>query len=323
MFTSKHDPPFASQWQEPVRRDWCKESLALQPSQRGDKSRGSQPNARAHAHTCSHCEWVDFRSRRRHRCLRFCVLQIIGQRSQLDSMRSQLLWDMLDVANAPLQVARAKEKMENLDLDTRNCWGNAHICTQGSLVILAQSAKDFNKLQRYLSGNGMVNDAELEFHPKIKLRHVYKAIFFSRQGPLLEIHLQQGCKCCAAAWGVEIWATKGQITSTACKNSSSTMLFQLQQSHSCDWKDKWLPRHERLSLHGGMFSTGEVRYWPWNVKSTIRKAELSSHSRPGLLWALLSSKLIGVVQSPSKKLLKWQLYLYEGLCRNTAAAFFC
>jgi len=66
------------------------------------------------AHSCSHYEGVDFRSRRRHRCLRFCVLQIIGQRSQLDSMRSQFLWDMLDMANAPLQVARAKENMENI-----------------------------------------------------------------------------------------------------------------------------------------------------------------------------------------------------------------
>ena len=30
---------------------------------------------------------------------------------------------------------------------------------------------------------------------------------------LPQIHLQQGCKCCAAVWGVEIWATKGQMIS--------------------------------------------------------------------------------------------------------------
>ena len=69
-------------------------------------------NAQAQAHSCSHCEGVDFRSRRRHRCLRFCILQIIGQRSQLD--RSQFLWDMLDMVNAPRQVARANENMENI-----------------------------------------------------------------------------------------------------------------------------------------------------------------------------------------------------------------
>ena len=41
------------------------------------------------------------------------------------------------------------------------------------------------------------------------------------------------------------------------------------------------------------------------------RRSLSLHSRPGLLWAYLSSKLIGVViQSPFKKLLKWQLYLF-------------
>ena len=122
-------------------------------------------------------------------------------------------------------------------------------------------------------------------------------------------------ECCAAAWG------EGQITNTAWKNSSGTMLLQLQQLHWCDWKDKWLPKHARLSLDGGWRRAWEVRYWPWNVKSTIGKAELSLHSRPGLLWAYLSSKLIGVVvQSPFKKLLKSQLYLL-GLCSNLAAVF--
>ena len=51
-------------------------------------------------------------------------------------------------------------------------------CTQGSLLPLGQSAKDFNKLQLYLPGNWMVNGAKLVFHPNIKLRHVV----FSDQG---------------------------------------------------------------------------------------------------------------------------------------------
>ena len=68
----------------------------------------------ASTHTRSHCEGADFRSRRGHRCLRFCILKIIGQRSQLDSMRSQFLWDMSDTANAPRQAARANENKENI-----------------------------------------------------------------------------------------------------------------------------------------------------------------------------------------------------------------
>ena len=68
----------------------------------------------ASTHTRSHCEGTDFRSRRRHRCLRFCILKIIEQRSQLDSMRSQVLWDMSDTANAPRQAARANENKENI-----------------------------------------------------------------------------------------------------------------------------------------------------------------------------------------------------------------
>ena len=124
---------------------------------------------------------ADFRSRRRHRCLRFCILQIIGQRSQLDSMRSQFLLNVLDMANAPRQVARAKENMENIMMELHlGAWHTElqRECTQGSLVPLGQSAKDFNKLQWYLPGNRMVNGAKLVFHPNIKLRHVV----FSDQG---------------------------------------------------------------------------------------------------------------------------------------------
>ena len=92
---------------------------------------------------------------------------------------------MSDMAKAPRQVARAKENMENTiwELHT-GPWHTELLieCTQGSLVPLVQSAKDLNKLQRYLSGHCMVNDAKLEFHPNIKLRRVYKTIFFSDQG---------------------------------------------------------------------------------------------------------------------------------------------
>ena len=66
-----------------------------------------------------------------------------------------------------------------------------------------------------------------------------------------------------------------------------------------------LPRQARLSMHCGWHRTWEVFGLPWSVKSTIRKTELSWHSRPGSLWASLVGKLIGVVvQSPSNKLLK-------------------
>ena len=141
-------------------RSWCKETLKLQPSQRGDEWRGSLANAQAqsstYSFTRSHYEGPDFRSRRRHRCLRFCILQIIGQRFQLDSMQSQFLWDMSDMAKAPRQVVRAKENKENImeELHT-GAWHTELVreCTQGSLVPLSQFAKDLNKLQEYLSGH--------------------------------------------------------------------------------------------------------------------------------------------------------------------------
>ena len=106
----------------------------------------------ASTHTRSHCKGADFRSRRRHRCLRFCILKIIGQRSQLDSMWSHFLWDMSDTANAPRQAARANENKENIIEELPRHTELLRECTQGSLVPLVESAKNLNKLQRYLSG---------------------------------------------------------------------------------------------------------------------------------------------------------------------------
>ena len=71
-------------------------------------------------------------------------------------MRSQLLWDMSDMAKAPRQVARAKENMENTISELHTGPWHTELLkerTQGSLIPLVQSAKDLNKLQRYLSGH--------------------------------------------------------------------------------------------------------------------------------------------------------------------------
>ena len=67
-------------------------------------------------------------------------------------------------------------------------------CTQASRVPLGQSEKDLNKLQRYLSHHSTVNAAKLEFHPNIKLRHVYKTIVFSDQSVSWH-RLKEICKC--------------------------------------------------------------------------------------------------------------------------------
>ena len=97
-------------------------------------------------------------------------------------------------------------------------------------------------------GNRMVNGAKLVFHPNIKLRHVV----FSDQGGswhcLKYIRAASVCSCLGCR---DLSNKKGQITNTAWKNSSGTMLLQLQQLHSCDWKDNWLPKYARLSLDGG------------------------------------------------------------------------
>ena len=75
------------------------------------------PRSRFQTHGLEH--------RRRHRWPRFDDFRMKGQISHMNSMRSQFLGDMLDMATAPRQVARghrAGEKLENITDDT----GNAH-----------------------------------------------------------------------------------------------------------------------------------------------------------------------------------------------------
>ena len=111
-------------------------------------------NAHAEPILVDAAEGVDFRSRRRHRCLRFSVLQIIGQRSQLDSMRSQFLWDMSDMANCT-SPSCTREGKQGKHLGGTAHGTLAHRIAKGmhtgSLVPLRPSANDLNKLQRCLS----------------------------------------------------------------------------------------------------------------------------------------------------------------------------
>ena len=135
-----------------------------------------------------------------------------------------------------------------------------------------------------------------------------------------------GTACTTSAVGLQVLRSrlahrdlskKGAIEQAQLGRASLAPCFY-NFNNACDWKDTWFPREARLSLHGGWRRT--------NVKSTIRKAELSLHSRPASLWAYLGNKLIGVaVQSSSEKLLKRQLYTCERLRRNsnTPNTIFC
>ena len=40
---------------------------------------------------------------------------------------------------------------------------------------------------------------------------------------------------------------------------------------------EWLPRQAKLPLHGGWRRNWQMCHWPWDVKSTIRKAKLPQH----------------------------------------------
>jgi len=76
---------------------------------------------------------TDFGRRRRFLLRRFCILQIIGPRSHLDSMWSQFAWETSDTTKEPRRVARAKSMEKFIEELHTGPW---HIellreCTQG------------------------------------------------------------------------------------------------------------------------------------------------------------------------------------------------
>ena len=88
---------------------------------------------RQSCHTISEFKGTDFGRRRRFLLRRFCILQIMGPRSHLDSMWSQFAWDTSDTTKEPRRVARAKD-MENIKEELHTGPWHTELrteCTQG------------------------------------------------------------------------------------------------------------------------------------------------------------------------------------------------
>ena len=228
-------------------------------------------------------EGVDFRSRRRHRCLRFCILQIIGQRSQLDSMRSQFLWDMSDMANAPRQVVRAKENKENIleELHT-GPWRTELLreCTQGSLVPLRPSANDLNKLQRCLS-----QDIEWRMVRNSNSTQILSCVMCIKQFSSLTKAVH-GTASNTSAAGLQVLRS-----CLGCRDLSTE---RRNDKHNLEEKTStvaplrrarlgWLLRQAHLPLHGAWPWTWQICHWTWDVKSQNQKSRPS----PTQTWIAL------------------------------------
>ena len=62
----------------------------------------------------------------------------------------------------------------------------------------------------------------------------------------------------------------------------TTCYLNLKQRHLCNLQIlRWLTRQAKLPLLRGLHGTWNKSHWPWNVKSTIRKAELPLHNTAG------------------------------------------
>ena len=145
--------------------------------------------------------------------------------------------------HAPRKTRKTSWRNYTRELGTQNCWGNHWSNQQRTLTNCSGIAQDIEWWTVRNSNS---------IHPNIKKRHVYRTIFFSDQGGSWH-----GLKCICSRVAsvaqppgvVEIWATKGQITSTAWKNNCGTSLLQLQQSHPCDWKDTFVTPKTSKTIH--------------------------------------------------------------------------
>ena len=163
--------------------------------------------------------------RRRHRRRGFNDLRMNGQISHVNSMWSQFLRDMSDMATVPRQVARGDWALENMEIitdDTRDCRGNAIFLFQW-----VQWTKDSQT--EAISLGALHGEWEIcVYRPKNQAASTLEStfLFWRRFMTLLEIHVLQMCKCCEAALDVEIWAKIGPLaiwtlnsgTSAICKS---------------------------------------------------------------------------------------------------------
>ena len=82
---------------------------------------------------------------------------------------------------------------------------------------------------------------------------------------------------CKATFAVKIWAQMRQFWHLALATSTMTPLRVARLG--------WLPRPANLSLLGGWLRTRKICHWPWNAKSTRRKAKPSpTQHKPGSPW---------------------------------------
>ena len=126
----------------------------------------------------------------------------------------------------------------------------------------------------------IVNCVKCDFHPSKQQRRVRTLSLCDQR---LSWHcLKYICKRAASgrwvpALDVEIWATNWsndchslgrQFRDPATTTSTVVQLARL-------W---WLPRQAKPPLHNGWRRTRTKCRWPWNVKSTIRKAKPHKHN---------------------------------------------
>ena len=88
-------------------------------------------------------------------------------------------------------------------------------------------------------------------------------------------------------------------------------------------KPVWLPRKAKVPLQGGWYRTETVCHWPWNVKSTIRKAELPQHKlgSPWKNWCNFPASLFCNAQALLKTILNHGSWRLSHSCDSCAVGF--
>ena len=206
---------------------------------------------------------ADFRNplgeRRRHGRRRVFILEIIGPRSHIDSMRWQFLLDMSDT-DSPRRVAlgSCEENIGNelrmWDLGTHNCWGNAR--RAGPIGPISVRSSETAAVSLWTVRN---STSTLVSGSVVCRRHFSCLTCLTKA-----VH---GAAWNTSAKGFHGRQIIGQMTETAWDNNFGTF-----------------PRQAKAPLHCGWRRARKICHWPWNVKSTIRKAGPRNTTKRDCIW---------------------------------------
>ena len=134
---------------------------------------------------------------------------------------------------APVRLARLGRLPRQANLPPHGGWRrNRKICHCGHRMSNQQSESREFPTQTWIALGKLVDAYNFTASLSCTAHTVFRNILDPASW-----ELSQSCDSCTAALAAEIWSQMGQMTSTAWKRNSGTLLLQLQRWHRCEGQD--------------------------------------------------------------------------------------